>query len=55
MRRRREATATFSLSFLDDVCFRFEAIVLLLVLTKIVEPRALENSRIDLETLIVDL
>jgi hypothetical protein len=55
VRRRREATATFSLSFLDAVCCGFGAIVLLLVLTKIGEPRALETARIDLDALIVEL
>jgi len=55
VRRRREAAVTFSLSFLDAVCCGFGAIVLLLVLTKIGEPRALENARLDLDALIVEL
>jgi hypothetical protein len=46
---------TFSLSFLDAVCCGFGAIVLLLVLTKIGEPRALEAARVDLDGLIVEL
>ena len=42
-RRRRNEAATFSLSFLDAICCGFGAIVLLLVLTKIGEPQAIEQ------------
>ena len=55
MRRNREGVITFSLSFLDAICCGFGAIVLLLVLTKIGEPRAIEAARIDLDALIVEL
>ena len=42
----------FSLSFLDVICCGFGAIVLLLVLSKMGEPGAIEQSRIDLDALI---
>jgi hypothetical protein len=47
--RRRSLPEGFSLSFLDAICCGFGAIVLLLVLTKIGEPRALEQARLDLD------
>ena len=53
-RRRREAEG-LSLSFLDCICCGFGAIILLLVLTKIGEPRALEQARQDLDGLVVKL
>ncbi len=55
MRRRRDGMLTFSLSFLDAVSCGFGAIVLLLVLTKIGEPSALEQARLDLDGLIIKL
>jgi hypothetical protein len=45
----------FSLSFLDCVCCGFGAIVLLLVLTKMGEPKALERASLDLEGLVARL
>jgi hypothetical protein len=45
----------FSLSFLDCICCGFGAIVLLLVLTKIGEPRALERASRDLDGLVARL
>ena len=42
-RRKRGETATFSLSFLDAICCGFGAIVLLLVLTKVGKPQAIEE------------
>jgi hypothetical protein len=42
-----------NLSFLDVICCGFGAIILLLVLTKIGEPKALEEARVDLDALIV--
>jgi hypothetical protein len=54
-RRRRGVPEGFSLSFLDAICCGFGAIVLLLVLTKIGEPRALEQARIDLDGLVEKL
>jgi hypothetical protein len=52
---RRRATESFSLSFLDCVCCGFGAIILLLVLTKIGEPIALERAREDLDSLVARL
>ena len=53
--RRRGMPEGFSLSFLDAICCGFGAIVLLLVLTKIGEPRALEQARIELDGLVARL
>ncbi len=57
MRRRRARAGfeVFSLSFLDAICCGFGAIVLLLVLTKIGEPGAIEQARFDLDALIARL
>ncbi len=56
MRRRRRGEAEgFNLSFLDCICCGFGAIILLLVLTKIGEPRALEQARQDLDGLVAKL
>jgi len=55
LRRRRAAPDGFSMSFLDVICCGFGAIILLLVLTKIGEPRALEQARQDLDRLVADL
>ena len=55
MKRDRDGVFTFSLSFLDAISCGFGAIVLLLVLTKIGEPVALEQARLDLDGLIIQL
>jgi hypothetical protein len=55
VRRDREGVITFSLSFLDAICCGFGAIVLLLVLTKIGEPRVIEAARVDLDGLVLEL
>jgi hypothetical protein len=52
---RRGDIGSFSLSFLDAICCGFGAIVLLLVLTKVGEPRAIETARQDLDGLIARL
>ena len=52
---RRNGMEGFSLSFLDCICCGFGAIILLLVLTKIGEPRALEELRVHLEGLVAKL
>ena len=52
---RRRQIDVFSLSFLDAICCGFGAIVLLLVLVKIGEPRAIERSRIELDARIIQL
>jgi len=51
-RVRRRGAESFSLSFLDCICCGFGAIILLLVLTKIGEPIALEEARVDLDSLV---
>lgn len=53
--RRQRDFVGFSLSFLDVICCGFGAIILLLVLTKIGEPRALEDLRRELEGLVAKL
>ncbi len=54
-RRKGRGLDAFSLSFLDAISCGFGAIVILLVLSKIGEPRALEKARQDLEARIVKL
>ena len=54
-RRRRDDLGAFNLSFLDVICCGFGAIILLLVLTKIGEPRALEDIRTELQGIIAKL
>ncbi|MAT83492.1 MAG: hypothetical protein CMD39_04315 [Gammaproteobacteria bacterium] len=48
-RRGRRGIAEFGLSFLDVISCGFGAIILLLIITKTVEPRLLEESQINLE------
>lgn len=48
-RRRRRDTDTLSLSFLDAICCGFGAIILLIVITKIFEPRLREEATDDVE------
>jgi hypothetical protein len=48
-RRERRDIQETSMSFLDVICCGFGAIILLLMITKTVEPALLEKSRIDLE------
>jgi hypothetical protein len=48
-RRRARDFEVFSMSFLDTICCAFGAIILLFMLSKFGEPRALEKSRLDLE------
>ena len=47
-RRRRREIEIFNLSFLDVVSCGFGAIVLLLVIVKISEPRVIERLTVDL-------
>ena len=54
-RRRAIDTESFSLSFLDVICCGFGAIIILLVLTKIGEPAALERAVRDLDGLVAKL
>ncbi|MEX0709227.1 MAG: hypothetical protein WD078_14810 [Woeseia sp.] len=55
MRRRRRGIEAFSLSFLDCISCGFGAILLLLVLSKIHEPSAIDKTEEDLEQLIAML
>ena len=54
-RRGRRDIEQSSLSFLDCICCGFGAIILLLVLTKLGEPLAIEEARIDLDRRLVEL
>lgn len=47
--RKRRGVEEFSVSFLDVICCGFGAIILLLMITKTVEPVLLEKTQIDLE------
>jgi hypothetical protein len=48
-RRQRRGIAEFGMSFLDVISCGFGAIILLLIISKTVEPVLLEESRLDLE------
>ncbi len=48
-RRERRGIEEFSVSFLDVICCGFGAIILLLMITKTVEPVLLERSQINLQ------
>jgi regulator of replication initiation timing len=54
MRRQRKEIEEFSVSFLDVICCGFGAIILLLMITKTVEPVLLEESVINLEGVVAD-
>ncbi len=55
MRRKgRRGIEEFSVSFLDVICCGFGAIILLLMITKTVEPVVLEKSQINLEGQVAD-
>ena len=53
-KRQRRAMEEFSVSFLDVICCGFGAIILLLMITKTLEPVLLEQSNINLEGQVVD-
>ena len=55
MKRGRRDFQVFSLSFLDVICCGFGAIILLLVLTKIGQPLAIEEARRDLDRRLIEL
>ncbi len=55
MRIRRRQTEIFNLSFLDVISCGFGAIILLLVISKISEPRVIEQTNIDLSGLVIQL
>jgi len=47
--RKRRAAEEFSMSFLDVICCGFGAIILLLMITKTVQPQIIEASAVSLE------
>ena len=52
---KRRAPEEFSMSFLDVICCGFGAVILLLMITKTVEPQIIESSTVNLEGLVADL
>lgn len=54
-RRKRRQSNELNVSFLDVVCCGFGAIVLLLMITKTVEPHVVEEAKVDLGGQIADL
>jgi hypothetical protein len=54
-RRKSRAPADTSLSFLDVICCGFGAIILLLMITKTVQPQIIEASTVNLEGLMANL
>jgi len=54
-RRKSRAPAETSLSFLDVICCGFGAIILLLMITKTVQPQIIEASATNLEGVLADL
>ncbi len=55
MRIQRRQTEVFNLSFLDVISCGFGAIILLLVLSKISEPRVIEQTNVDLSGLVIKM
>src|SRR5690554_4985909 len=55
MSRQRRAPEEFSLSFLDVICCGFGAIILLLMITKTVQPQLIEASTVNLRERIAAL
>ena len=53
--RQRRAAAEFSLSFLDVICCGFGAVILLLMITKTVQPQILEKSVVIADGKVADL
>ena len=52
---RRRAPADFGMSFLDVICCGFGAIILLLMITKTVQPQILEASTVKLDGMVAEL
>ena len=55
MAKKNRDTETFNLAFLDVICCGFGAVILLLMITKTVQPQIIEASTINLEGLVADL
>ena len=53
--RARRAPEEFSLSFLDVICCGFGAVILLLMITKTVQPQIIEASTVNLEGVVAEL
>ena len=51
----RRAPAEFSLSFLDVICCGFGAVILLLMITKAVQPQVIEQVMVDAESAMAEL
>jgi hypothetical protein len=54
-RKKRRGPEEFSLSFLDVICCGFGAVILLLMITKTVQPQIIEASTVNLEGKVADL
>jgi len=54
-RRKRREGEDFNISFLDIICCGFGAIVLLLMITKTVQPIVMEKTTISLDAMVADL
>jgi hypothetical protein len=54
-RKQRRAPEEFSLSFLDVICCGFGAVILLLMITKTVQPQIIEASTVNLEGRLANL
>ncbi|MDP5052602.1 MAG: VWA domain-containing protein [Congregibacter sp.] len=55
MPRKRREMSEFTLSFLDVICCGFGAVILLLMITKTVQPQIIEASTVNLEGLVANL
>ena len=51
----RRAPAEFSLSFLDVICCGFGAVILLMMITKTVQPQVIEQAMVDAESAVAEL
>ena len=51
----RRTPAEFSLSFLDVICCGFGAVILLLMITKSVQPQVIEQAMVDAESAVSEL
>ena len=51
----RRAPPEFSLSFLDVICCGFGAVILLLMITKTVQPQVIEQAMVDAESAVSEL
>jgi len=51
----RRAPAEFSLSFLDVICCGFGAVILLLMITKTVQPQVIEQTMFEAESAVAEL